>query len=329
MGCCAVAEIETRPLVEDDVEEVLALLERNLGRGPQARSREVWEWKHRQNPFGPSPGLVATAGGRIVGVRLFLRWCFRAGPELVPAVRAVDTATDAEWRGRGIFRRLTEELMAQMHQEGVGFVFNTPNRSSRPGYLKMGFRRVGRLRLMARPLAPWRWGGPSLPAEMRPIEELLAEPGLAPFLQAAVAGEERLHTPRSPEYLEWRYARAPGLDYRALWDFDDTSGALAIARVRRRGKLGELSLAEALASADAEGPRRLRRILGQLLGSARAHLAVACAAGGTAERRVLGSLGFLPLTVPTRWLTLRPLEDSIEARSWGDFRPQLGDLELF
>ena len=44
-----------------------------------------------------------------------------------------------------MFTKLTMHGLAAMQADGVDFVFNTPNSQSRPGYLKMGWREVGRL----------------------------------------------------------------------------------------------------------------------------------------------------------------------------------------
>ncbi len=77
--------------------------------------------------------------------RALMRWEFVRGGVVLRAVRAVDTATDPEYQGRGLFRSLTMHGLEHVRAEGVDFVFNTPNTQSRPGYLKMGWREVGRL----------------------------------------------------------------------------------------------------------------------------------------------------------------------------------------
>lgn len=314
------AELMVRSFEDGDLAEVLTLLDRSLGTGPLPRTPVAWRWKHRENPLGASPGLVATAGGKIVGVRFFLRWRWRAGDEDIAAVRAVDTATHPDWRGRGVFRRLTETLVEQVRAEETGLVFNTPNASSRPGYLKMGFCKVGRLRLLVRP----KLRGGSL--ELRPVEELLAEPSFERFLAGCFAGERRLHTPRDPAYLAWRYAAAPGLGYRALWDLEGEEGAVVIVRPRRRAGLAELSLVEVLTSS---GEAALDRLLRHLAG-APANLLTAMAASGTPERRALRRAGFFPLVVPGRWLTALALRSSKpDPTRWSSFRFGLGDLELF
>jgi hypothetical protein len=184
----------------------------------------------------------------------------------------------------------------------------------------MGFCKVGRLRLMVRPKL--RGGS----CATRPVAELLAEPGLERFLAGCCAGETRLSTPRDPAWLAWRYAAAPGLGYRALWQLDGAAGAAIILRPRRRAGLAELSLVEVLASS---GEAALARLLHRLAG-APASVLTATAAPGTPEREALVRAGFLPLVVPGRWLTALPLRPTgVDPRRWSSFRFGLGDLELF
>ena len=134
---------------------ILELLRRSLGREADDRYQALFAWKHEENPFGPSPAWVACDGDRLAGLRVLMRWEFLDGGQVVRAVRAVDTATDPDYQGRGIFTRLTLHAIDELAGEGVEFVFNTPNDQSRPGYLKMGWEVVGRLPTLVRPTR-WR-----------------------------------------------------------------------------------------------------------------------------------------------------------------------------
>lgn len=144
-----------RELAKDDESAVLDLLGVALAGGPTGeRTQEFFDWKHRDNPFGSSPGLVAEApDGSIVAVRLFLRWEFVHQGETVRAVRAVDTATHPSWQGRGLFTDLTRELLDRVADD-TDLVFNTPNASSLPGYLRLGWSEVGKVPIALHPIRP-------------------------------------------------------------------------------------------------------------------------------------------------------------------------------
>ncbi|HKA82351.1 MAG TPA: GNAT family N-acetyltransferase, partial [Acidimicrobiales bacterium] len=229
--------IEIRAAEPADRAAVLALLAASLGVSVDDRYEAFFDWKHAQSPFGPSPAWVAVDGGEVVGFRTFMRWEHRAPTgEVLPAVRAVDTATHPSHQGRGIFRRLTLQALDDLRAQGVAFVFNTPNEQSRPGYLKMGWRQVGRLAAAVRPrsvAAAARTARARVPADRwsvparagRPAHDVLADPGLAGLLSSAptVTG---LGTHRTPEYMRWRYGFGP-LAYRAVTLDGDLRGGLA------------------------------------------------------------------------------------------------------
>jgi len=341
--------VEVRRFTPADLPRVVELARTALGEGSAPRTVDYWRWKHLESPFGPSPGLVAEHDGELVGIRLFLRWRLRAGGREVAAVRAVDTATHPAWQGRGVFRRLTEELVAEVAAEGAALVFNTPNRASRSGYLKMGWTDVGRVPARAGRPAPLRLAGRLLrsraradrgtprapgrgpPGGLAPVDDLLSAPRLPALLAAWGREEARLHTPRSVEYLRWRYASVPGLRYHAAWELDGEAGAAVVLRLRRRGFCREVALCEVLASPDPRGVAAARALIRAAVRAAGGDYAAAAAVRGTAEARILGRTGLVPLPVPGRRFTVRSLGDrpaGADPRRWSAWRLSLGDLEL-
>lgn len=343
--------VELAPLAEVPVEEVLDLVALCLGEAAVERSEAFWRWKHETNPFGRSLGLVALADGRPVALRAFMRWRWRAGGETVEAVRAVDTATHPDWQRRGLFRRLTLRLCEECAELGIRLVFNTPNAVSRRGYLALGWQDAGRLPLLVRPRRPARLLAALLRrrdpvegeadrddpvAKLRPVAELLGLPALAAWLSdAAVDGDPRWRTDRSLDYLLWRYAAAPGLEYRALWEEGEeaSSGAGTVLRLRRRRGLDELAVVEWFASSDPAGTAAARRLVARIATMPAIDHAVAVAAPGSLERQPLRAAGFLPARLLAPRLTVRLLGGagalSPDPRRIASWRPSAGDLELF
>jgi hypothetical protein len=204
--------------------------------------------------------------------------------------------------------------------EGVDFVFNTPNDHSRPGYLRMGWREVGRIptrfavrgpaslpRLARARTAADKWSEPcALGVTIeRAIDDVIE-------LAAATPAPAAIATTRSREHLLWRYGFEP-LGYRVIRSDD----AAAIIRLRRRGPALEAVLAE-IFSPDASSTRRLIRRL----------------------RHDLGADHLLTLATPPHpapWLptlpSLGPRLTVRDLRGTGprleDFSFALGDIELF
>lgn len=335
-----------REWAPDDEPAVLALLTSSLAGGPTGeRTAAFLRWKHGENPFGASAGLVAVADdGSLAAVRLLLRWELRVGQQAVRAVRAVDTATHPAHQGKGLFRRLTLEALDGIAAD-ADLVFNTPNTQSRLGYLKMGWQLVGEVPVALRPVRPVAVARGLRGAGQHPVtgrERPIASPlpiasdvlrersaEVAALLADAEDGRDpgRYRTARSPEYLRWRYA-PPDLDYRAVVvEHGGRMTGLGLGRLRRRGPLAELTLGEVIAR-----PGDTRSARQVLAGAARsgAHLVTAHLSDGSPQRAAGLRAGYLP--VPGRGLTLtvnqrRPLPvDPARLASW-DF--QLGDLELF
>lgn len=302
----------------EDRPGIIRVAMRALGWRGDERDVSFFNWKHDDNPFGPSPAWVAVEHGQIVGFRTFLCWELARGPDRLRMVRAVDTATDPDHQGKGIFRRLTESAVAELIAAGYDAVFNTPNNQSRPGYLKMGWTELGRPSLQVRPsgarsalqmlrsrTGAEKWSEPTVVG--RPAAGALHEPGFESRLTKLLPSGDWA-TPRSAAYFRWRYGFEP-LHYRAL----EVRGGLAIFRVRRRGPSREVALCEWLA------PEPDRRALRRLVGAAGDYV-VSCNLGV--------AHGLVPLPNLGPVVTWRPLARPA-VPALGDLAFCLGDLELF
>jgi GNAT superfamily N-acetyltransferase len=247
-------DLLVRPYDDRDEAEVLDLIRGSLGGGPAGRRPpEYFRWKHLANPFGRSFMIVAEADGRIIGFRALMRWRFRSGDREVSAVRP-------EARGRGVFSRLTRTALDSLHGE-VDLVFNTPNANSLPGYLKMGWRVTGEIPVSVRVRKPARFLGgklrrgrePSSPSERPRVDApsaadaLRDEREVAALLERAERPGPGWSTPRSVEFLRWRYGDAPLLDYHAATvERDGGLAGLAFFRLRAEGSLWGLSVGEVI-----------------------------------------------------------------------------------
>jgi hypothetical protein len=324
------APIEVRVAAPSDRTAVLDLLGASLALS-SVHLDAFFCWKHDANPFGPSPGWVAVDDGMVVGFRTFMRWQHLAdGGEVLPTVRAVDTATRPSHQGRGIFRRLTLQAVGDLRNEGVALVFNTPNAKSRPGYLKMGWSMVGRPATAVRVTSPAslaRMVRARVPADTwsqassggRPAAEVLTDPGL-PELLGSLATPAGLWTNRTPDYLRWRYGFAP-LAYRAVALDDDVRAGVAVFRVRRRGSALECALCDVLTPAADPGARRalVRSVVRQ------------CGADYVIQlgRSGLDRNGFVRAPGQGPVLTWHPLSPGVPGGRLDHWALTLGDVELF
>lgn len=336
------AEVSIRPYRPEDEAAVLELLSASLGGGPAGeRAPDFFRWKHFRNPFGESLMLVGEVEGRLAGLRALMRWGFRAGDQTFRAVRAVDTATHPQDQGRGVFSSLTLAALDALRGE-IDFVFNTPNRASGAGYLKMGWRMVGRPAVSVRVRKPVRFlrglrslSGATSPVDPPPeldaesaAQALADEEAIRELLAAEEGGEARLHTPKDVAFLRWRYADVPSIDYRAVrLSGGDGLAGLAVFRVRPRGRLWECAIAEVIVR---RGDRRAAgRLLRDAARAAPVDHVTSLLAPGSAGRRAAAGRGFIHTRGPI--LVARPMREDLSPdptalSSWG---VSLGDLEVF
>lgn len=123
-----------------DLNQIITLIQKNLD--PDF-TVELFKWKHLDNPFGKSYGLLALDDEKIVGLRMFMFWNFTSNgsKSVIKAIRPVDTVVDKNFRGQGLFKKLTLTGLDECRGE-YDFIFNTPNENSLPGYLKMGWEKL-------------------------------------------------------------------------------------------------------------------------------------------------------------------------------------------
>ena len=307
----------------DDIPAAIAVAAAALGWRPDDPNEAFFRWKHLENPAGASPMWLAVdpEQGTVVGFRTMLRWPFRTVDGAARrAVRAVDTATHPDHQRRGIFRALTTTAVEELTADGVDFVFNTPNDNSRPGYLRMGWRDVGRIptrvavtglgalpRIARARTAAEKWSQPcSLGSTIDDAIDDVVD------LAAGTPAPRGIATDRTRDHLLWRYGFEP-LRYRVIRSDD----AAAVVRLRRRGAALEGVLAE-IFSPDAPATRRLLWRLGRELPAD--HLLTLAAPPHPAPW-----LPTLPGLGPR--LTVRDLAGSGPALD--DVRFALGDIELF
>ncbi len=339
----SVASVETRSYQASDEPAVLALLRTSLGAGRVFdRTSAFWQWKHFQNPFGPSLMLV-TGNSEVLGLRAFMRWQFRIGSRVIIAMRAVDTATHPAYQRQGIFSTLTRLTVERAQSEGVDLIYNTPNNSSLPGYLKLGWRYVGQVPLLIKIVRPIHIASTLLGRNSSNSEEIRLPEALSVGALFRRAGsldtllqendrfcEGRIRTNRSISFLRWRYMDVPSLSYHTLWCGGESPSAVAIFRPSLRRGLREILISELLVGN--AGVRQVRGLLRSLIDAVEGDYLVATAPRGSVHWRAMLQCGFVPVPYIGPYLTVRPLTSDVAAPNptrFAHWDLSVGDLELF
>ena len=321
-----------RPATEQDLPQIMQLSKESLGEVEGMRTIEYWRWKHIHNPFGASPVLLAFEEDTLIGLRAFMRWRFRYAGKIMEAYRAVDTATHPDHRGKGIFTRLTLTLIDQLRAGEPAIIFNTPNSKSLPGYIKMGWKTVGKTHLVTR-IFPWhvvrnRLSRPAWEEKGSPVQ---FPEDMAFILKEWMASQqEALNTDYSPDYLRWRYQRIPVLNYQVHVARENGAVCVIVYRRKASGRINELRLTEVFYTGDGAA-QAVRKALRELADIHQPDVMTVLADPGGRLSAML-PMGFMKSERYGLTITCRKVnDDALEALAlnhslWG---PSAGTLELF
>lgn len=294
------------------------------------------DWQYQRNPAGNVIAQVARegAGGRVVAQYVTVPVRVQVEGRTYTASIALNVATDAAYRGRGIFPALAEAVNRRSPAEGVAFSYAFPNEGSFPGFVKrFGFRHIGSAPLLLRlvnveRLVSRRSGRRWLGILARPASRFLARDlrserrrGPPDFqvvrverfgdeadeFWSRVGGREPVMIVRDASYLNWRFVDIPLREYVALEALAD--GAVVGLLVLRCAELREYAaglIVDFLVEAGPRGVRAGERLLDEAL----AHFAEqdldllgSLALPHSVEYRLIRSRGFWRCP---RWLEPQP-----------------------
>lgn len=172
-----------------------------------------------------------------------MRWEWKKNDKTFTALRAVDTATHPDHQGKGIFKKLTLQAVNIAKEEGVNFIFNTPNDKSKPGYLKMGWKPAGKIKVALQPAYTSFW---KINNE-RSNYQVIYKTSFIGIQNLCIGwnikmGTTKLYTQKSLSYLQWRYEKNPLQKYEVL----ATSDFYLAGYIKKRKNIKELRVAECI-----------------------------------------------------------------------------------
>jgi GNAT superfamily N-acetyltransferase len=319
---------------QNDIPAIVELLKVSLGESLMPKSESYWRWKHEENPFGRSPVLLAKDEGRVVGVRAFMRWSWQWREKRLEAVRAVDTATDPAYQGKGIFRQLTMAMLEQCGESGIQLVYNTPNDKSLPGYLKMGWEKAGQLPVCVKLLQPLSMVVNMITNKNLEIanhddgelRKFLMHPGLPKLLQMnQTALTDSLITPHSVDSLRWRYLSVPVAKYGASGIEDGSNlRSLFIYRVKSSRMGREFRVTDIFN----EGNKTISDLKQLIIKTAYSHGAHYITTSGF-NPVLKGGFSLSRPIGPVVTVRNIAMSNLVEFQNFSRWKPSMGDLELF
>lgn len=315
--------------------------------GTTQLSDEEFTWWFDRNPGGEGIVSLAVDGDEVVGVAAMSFFTTRLDGVDTRLAIPVNVATDARYRGQGVFSMLQERNEAAAAEAGSPLTVTFPNANSYPIFLKrLGWIDLPRMRLWARPL---RVGGvvryvlgragehggmrPQSPEpcvshglEVRLIERFGVDMNALGERAAAAYGS---HFTRDAAYFQWRYLDSPR-DYRCFGAYrgEELAGVAVVGHTFKHGVSAGFLADLVAAPEDGAAVRALvSRAVGEVKGGADA--LVLLPPRVPAQRRALARAGFAPTNKKLRFIG-KPLHDDARIDERSDaWHFTLGDFDFF
>jgi GNAT superfamily N-acetyltransferase len=316
-----------RQATESDIPAIIDLFKLSLGSEGGAPVAAFWKWKHVDNPYGESPVLLAFDDEKLIGLRAFMRWKWRMNDTVYPAFRAVDTATHPDYRGKGIFSKLTKQLISELSlSEPPSFIYNTPNDQSKPGYLKMGWQVLGKAPVAASiKLAHNKKAEQKFEYYVKQLRELDFD-----SIQLFEV-KDKITRDNSIQYLKWRYRDIPELKYGCFKYTEGNKQVYLFFHLKDRKHIHELRICD-YAGVDAVKDKRMLIKAFKKLASELGTPVITFINSIPFSRWEKMSYVINPLTKLAPQITVRHVNDDGLFNSINDINKwsfTMGDLELF
>ena len=115
----------------------------------QAPPPGYFQWKYLDNPAGPAVAYEALHEETIAGYYGAMpeMWLVRGKP--VTLFQSMDTMTDPDYRGRGLFTKLAKLTMSAIADEHSGWMIGFPGHTSIGGFVnKLGWKDIAHVRIL-------------------------------------------------------------------------------------------------------------------------------------------------------------------------------------
>jgi GNAT superfamily N-acetyltransferase len=215
--------VEYDPSRRGDVAELTA---RVWGERPD---EEELAWFYEQNPVRPASVLLAEEDGKTVATVAISFVRMTIGGEQIEVGMPLRVATDAAYRGRGIFGKLQAENEERVAGLGVRLLLTVPNAASTPVFVnRLGWAKLPPLRVWARARA-----GLSRP-------RAVAVSRFGPGRVDRPGGPDRVL--RDAAWLNWRFADSSAgyaLLEREGYAVAGSHGRLGVVAAATNGLLGD------------------------------------------------------------------------------------------
>lgn len=252
-----VAQKDDKKQILDLLNTVFSVQERSSN---NLRGDEFWGWKIELNVFRKTDVILAKKEGVVVGVGTMWPWEFQFDDTILKAFQPCDTVVSSDARGQGVFTNINKKRIEYANEHGADLIFNFPNANSLPGYLKMGWKFLGKISWRVKILKPHKvlmimfsQNKKSIKVPV-PSKLLLTKDKIAVIELLENASHQQIVINRKKGFYDWRYLEHSSRQYGVIFAGKKLESA-AIFTLNKINNLTELVVVDLL------GDRRQLKLL--------------------------------------------------------------------
>lgn len=202
--------LDLRPYRSGDETAILALFNQSFGK---PINLEFWNWRFRDNPVA-GPMIYLAWDGDILAAHYAVSPVILsiAGEEHLTAL-SMTTMTHPDYRGRGLFTTLANNLYMSLAEQGYLMVWGFPNDQSHRGFIRdLDWQEVYEIPMFHLDMNILN----SAPSVAAPIVELDKLDERVDALWEKVKTDHDITVRRDRKYLNWRFCLRPQNNYRVF-----------------------------------------------------------------------------------------------------------------
>jgi predicted N-acetyltransferase YhbS len=182
----------------------------------QNMTREFWNWRYSNNPFGNKKISLCFDQDQLVGHYAVSPIEFISNDQIFRAAHSMTTMIHPDYQGQGLFTKLATHQYDLLKQQNYDFVWGFPNRNSYYGFIK----NLNWMPVMELPFLKCQDGEETLKSDLRSSETAPPKTEFDSFLQQQNSATLGLH--RNSNYLQWRYNDNPVNKYQTTFFYSGT-----------------------------------------------------------------------------------------------------------
>ncbi|MBS1742101.1 MAG: GNAT family N-acetyltransferase [Bacteroidetes bacterium] len=298
-------------------------------------------WLHHENLLHKNEIYYAMQGLQMAAIYTALPVIFRINGVPQPALQSIDTLTDKDHRGKGLFIKLANNLYKDAAQAGFKLIYGFPNPNSAPGfYQKLQWHSFGEVPFLLKPLNPFYLLKKAINrkphTDFSSTNYLFDAPRVVKqhsnsSIQAIdhfgadydeiwnrASADIKICADRSAAYMNWRYIQKPGEHYYryGLYEGNKLTGVVVFSIKHKHGGLVGTILELVFDPSDTGKGKQLLKLATKLCKKQKVDVMLAWSLKGCFNYAAYKKAGYFSLPEKIRpqklYLGVRVLESSLE-----------------